>query len=108
MDFILSGAFAYTAKELGAIDATVQFLLLILPTSLFVPGLFLATCVVSLSIGTSVGRYFRQFGSRNYSLWCSITFGWMDCLSSPMNVIPYLYYPLLLGLVALIIILFNY
>lgn len=53
--FMLSGAFAHTAKTVGAIDATVQLLLLALPTYLLLPGLFLASCIVSLSIGTSVG-----------------------------------------------------
>lgn len=53
--FILAGAFASGAKTIGAIDATVQILLSIFPTSLLLPSLFLATCLISLSIGTSVG-----------------------------------------------------
>lgn len=53
--FLLAGAFATTAKEMGAIDATVQLTLALLPTSMLLPGLFLAACFVSLSVGTSVG-----------------------------------------------------
>ena len=53
--FILAGAFAASAKQMGAIDSTVAMTLRALPVSLLVPGLFLASCFVSLSIGTSVG-----------------------------------------------------
>lgn len=53
--FLLAGAFASTAKAMGAIDATVQLTLSLLPTSMLLPGLFLAACFISLSVGTSVG-----------------------------------------------------
>lgn len=53
--FILAGSFAQTAKDMGAIDSTVGLTLQLLPSSLLLPGLFLAACFVSLSIGTSVG-----------------------------------------------------
>lgn len=53
--FILAGAFAQSAKEMGAIDATVNLTLHILPENLLLPGTFLAACFISLSIGTSVG-----------------------------------------------------
>lgn len=53
--FLLAGAFAEGAKQLGAIDATVQLTLTLLPSNFLLPGLFLAACFVSLSIGTSVG-----------------------------------------------------
>lgn len=53
--FVLAGAFAATAKEIGAIDATVNLALRILPGKLIYAGLFLASCFISLSIGTSVG-----------------------------------------------------
>lgn len=53
--FILAGAFASLAKEIGAIDATVNATLKMLPHQLILPGLFLAGCFISLSIGTSVG-----------------------------------------------------
>lgn len=53
--FILAGAFAALAKEIGAIDATVAVTMKFLPYELFLPGLFLAACFISMSIGTSVG-----------------------------------------------------
>lgn len=53
--FILAGAFAESAKQMGAIDATVNLTLQILPSNLLLGGLFLATCFISISIGTSVG-----------------------------------------------------
>ena len=53
--FILAGAFAATAKQIGAIDATVNLALRILPGRLLYAGLFLAACFISMSIGTSVG-----------------------------------------------------
>lgn len=53
--FVLAGAFAATAKDIGAIDATVNIALKILPGKLIYAGLFLAACFISMSIGTSVG-----------------------------------------------------
>lgn len=53
--FILAGAFAQPAKAMGAIDATVNLTLLLLPDNLLLAGIFLASCFISLSIGTSVG-----------------------------------------------------
>ena len=53
--FILAGAFAYSAKEMGAIQATVDLCLWALPPQLLMAGLFLAACFISLSVGTSVG-----------------------------------------------------
>ena len=53
--FVLAGAFAATAKQIGAIDATVNIALRILPGKLLYAGLFLASCFISMSIGTSVG-----------------------------------------------------
>ena len=53
--FILAGAFAESAGQMGAIDATVNLTLRLLPDSMLLPGLFLAACFISLSIGTSVG-----------------------------------------------------
>ena len=53
--FILAGAFAHTAKVMGAIDATVYLSLTLLPSNMLLAGLFLAACFISLSIGTSVG-----------------------------------------------------
>lgn len=53
--FILAGAFAALAGGIGAVDATVRLTLAWLPPRLVLPGIFLAACVISMSIGTSVG-----------------------------------------------------
>lgn len=53
--FILAGAFASSAKEMGAVDSTVNLTLQMLPTALILPGIFIASCFISLSIGTSCG-----------------------------------------------------
>lgn len=53
--FILAGAFAAIAKQSGAVEATVDLALIILPSYMIVPGLFIATCFISMAIGTSVG-----------------------------------------------------
>lgn len=53
--FVLAGAFAASAKAMGAVDATVNLTLRILPDNLLLPGIFLASCFISLAIGTSVG-----------------------------------------------------
>ena len=53
--FILAGAFATTAKEIGAIEATVNITLQLLPGKLLFAGLFLAACFISMAVGTSVG-----------------------------------------------------
>lgn len=53
--FVLAGAFASTAGKIGAIEATVNLTMLIVPDRLLLAGLFLASCFVSMSIGTSVG-----------------------------------------------------
>ncbi len=53
--FILAGAFAQSAKAMGAIDATVNLTLLVLPDNLLLAGIFIAACFISLSVGTSVG-----------------------------------------------------
>lgn len=53
--FMLAGAFAQSAKTMGAIDATVNLTLHILPENLLFAGIFIAACFISLSVGTSVG-----------------------------------------------------
>lgn len=53
--FILAGAFSSLADHTGAISATVNLTLRFLPYELLIPGLFMAACFISLSIGTSVG-----------------------------------------------------
>lgn len=53
--YVLAGAFAASAKDMGSIDATVNCALAFLPPSMVLPGLFIAACFISISIGTSVG-----------------------------------------------------
>ena len=53
--FLLAGAFAALAKEIGSVEATVNLALRWLPEEMLIPGLFLAACFISLAIGTSVG-----------------------------------------------------
>ena len=53
--FILAGAFAATAKQMGAIDATIHLALTAVPPGFVLSSLFLASCFISLATGTSVG-----------------------------------------------------
>ena len=53
--FVLAGAFASSAKAMGAVDATVNLTLQLLPANFLLAGLFISACVVSLCMGTSVG-----------------------------------------------------
>ncbi len=53
--FIMAGAFAASAKTMGAVDTTVNLALRYLPEQAILPGIFLASCFISLSIGTSCG-----------------------------------------------------
>lgn len=53
--FVLAGAFAQAARDMGAIDATVRLTLWLLPDNLLLASVFIAACFISLSVGTSVG-----------------------------------------------------
>lgn len=53
--FCLAGIFATSAKNMGAVDATVAFTLKAVPATFIPAGLFLASCFISMAIGTSVG-----------------------------------------------------
>lgn len=53
--FVLAGAFAQSAKDMGAVDATVNLALHILPDQLLLAGIFLTACFISTAVGTSVG-----------------------------------------------------
>lgn len=53
--FMMAGAFASAAKTIGSVNATVNLALAVLPSQMLLPGLFLASCLISLSVGTSVG-----------------------------------------------------
>ena len=53
--FILAGAFSGIAGAAGGADSTANLLLSIIPGRFAVPGLFLISCLISMSMGTSVG-----------------------------------------------------
>lgn len=53
--FVLAGIFAESAKEMGAVDATVQLTLRFGPDAFLPAGIFIAACFISMSVGTSVG-----------------------------------------------------
>lgn len=53
--FLLAGAFAATAHQMGAVDATVQLVLHVLPGNMILAGIFLAACFISMAMGTSCG-----------------------------------------------------
>ncbi|MBV1820538.1 Na+/H+ antiporter NhaC family protein [Clostridium cochlearium] len=53
--FILAGAFAEVAKDMGAVESTVNLGLNILPSNILIAGVFIISCFIALSIGTSVG-----------------------------------------------------
>ncbi len=53
--FVLAGAFASTAKAMGAVDSTVNLTLHFIPGNYLPAGIFIATCFISMSLGTSVG-----------------------------------------------------
>lgn len=53
--FILAGAFASVAKEMGAVDAAVRIAQYIIPANMMLCGVFLVSCFISLAVGTSCG-----------------------------------------------------
>ncbi|EJO5346847.1 Na+/H+ antiporter NhaC family protein [Clostridium botulinum] len=53
--FILAGAFAQVAKDIGAVDSTVNLGLSILPSNILITGVFIIACFISISIGSSMG-----------------------------------------------------
>ena len=53
--FCIAGIFAATAKAMGAADAIVSLTLRAVPAQFLPAGIFVASCFVSLAIGTSVG-----------------------------------------------------
>ena len=53
--FILAGAFAQSAKAMGAVEATVNLTMDLLPSNMLLVGIFTAACFISFSVGTSVG-----------------------------------------------------
>ena len=53
--FILAGAFAGTARAMGAVDASVNMALALLPSNLLLASVFIAACFISMAMGTSCG-----------------------------------------------------
>ncbi|MCQ2397245.1 MAG: Na+/H+ antiporter NhaC family protein [Lentisphaeria bacterium] len=53
--FVLAGIFASIAKGMGAVDAAVVISRHLIPGKLILLGLFLVSCFISISIGTSCG-----------------------------------------------------
>lgn len=53
--FILAGAFSGTAKAMGAVDATVDMILYLLPQKTIYASIFIAACFISMAMGTSTG-----------------------------------------------------
>ncbi|MDX8044515.1 Na+/H+ antiporter NhaC family protein [Gracilibacillus sp. S3-1-1] len=53
--YILAGAFSEVAEGMGAVDATVNLGLSLLPANLLMVGLFIIACFISLTMGTSMG-----------------------------------------------------
>lgn len=53
--YILAGAFYGVANKMHAVDSVVNIGLTILPANMILPGLFLIGCLLSFSMGTSMG-----------------------------------------------------
>lgn len=53
--FLIAGAFGGIAKQAGGAKSTANMLLNIIPGNFAVPGLFIIACIISMSMGTSVG-----------------------------------------------------
>jgi Na+/H+ antiporter NhaC len=53
--FVLAGAFAGTAKAMGAVNATVNMVLYLLPETVIMASIFVAACFISMAMGTSCG-----------------------------------------------------
>lgn len=53
--FILAGAFSQSSKEMGAVEATVNLAMSVIPQNLLIVGLFMIGAFISLAMGTSMG-----------------------------------------------------
>lgn len=53
--YILAGAFATVSKSSGGVDSVVNFALSLIPVQFVTAGIFLISCFISISTGTSVG-----------------------------------------------------
>ncbi|MHC1748350.1 MAG: Na+/H+ antiporter NhaC family protein [Cellulosilyticaceae bacterium] len=53
--FMLAGAFYGVAREMHAVDTITNIGLSVLPSNLILPGIFIIGCILSFSMGTSMG-----------------------------------------------------
>ncbi|MGN0433456.1 MAG: Na+/H+ antiporter NhaC family protein [Bilifractor sp.] len=53
--FLMAGAFSGIANQAGGVESTANLLLNIIPGRFAIPGLFVIACLISMSMGTSVG-----------------------------------------------------
>ena len=53
--FLMAGAFSGIAKQAGGVESTANLLLNIIPGRFAIPGMFIIACLISMSMGTSVG-----------------------------------------------------
>ena len=53
--FIVAGAFARTAQEMGCIEETVNIILKTLPSKYILVSIFLTGCIVSMATGSGIG-----------------------------------------------------
>ncbi len=53
--FLMAGAFYSVAQSMHAVDSIVNLGLSVLPSSMILPGLFIIGCILSFSMGTSMG-----------------------------------------------------
>ncbi|MDO4534942.1 MAG: Na+/H+ antiporter NhaC family protein, partial [Clostridium perfringens] len=53
--FILAGVFAQVAKSMGAVEATVNLGLTVIPSNILVAGIFVISAFIAISLGTSMG-----------------------------------------------------
>ncbi len=53
--FLLAGSFYSVAAEMGAVSSMVNLGLSLLPPTMILPGIFLIGCILSFSMGTSMG-----------------------------------------------------
>ena len=53
--FLMAGAFSGLASTAGGAESTANLMLDIIPGNFAVPGLFIIACLISMSMGTSVG-----------------------------------------------------
>lgn len=75
--FLLAGAFGGLTKDIGSISSTINFALTFVPPQYMIAGLFLISCFISTSLGTSVGTI---------AALAPIAVGFEDVLSGTMSI----------------------